>query len=255
MSCCMQICQLQLQKNIKATKFNSKDFTVDYSIKQIPIDERPRERLLRYGAESISSAELIAILLGTGMKGKPVLELANELLTHFGSLRELATATLEELLQVKGLGQAKSIQLKASFSLGMRMSLEERPLRSRMDNPLYVYNLLKRELVQEKREHFIGLFIDTKGFLISREVIAIGTLNEALIHPREVFYPAIRHKAASLIVAHNHPSGDPSPSKQDLLLTEKLIASGRMIGIPLIDHIIIAENGYLSLRQHGVLKF
>lgn len=225
---------------------------MDYSFHQMPTEERPRERLLRHGAEAISSAELIAILLGTGMKGKPVLQLAHELLSHFGSLRDLAGATVEELLQVKGLGQAKSIQLKASFSLGLRLSHEGRPLRCRMDSPLHVYNLLKDELVNEKREHFIGLFIDAKGHLIAKEVIAIGTLTEAKIHPREVFYPAIRHKAASLIVVHNHPSGDPTPSKQDITLTEKLVEGGRLIGIPLNDHLIIAEQGYISLRQRGI---
>ncbi len=215
-------------------------------------EERPRERLLRHGAEAISSAELIAILLGTGMKGKPVLQLAQELLAYFGSLRELASATIEELRQIKGLGHAKSIQLKASFSLGLRLSHEGRPIRCRMDSPLYVYNFLKDELVYEKREHFIGLFLDVKGLLICKETIAIGTLTEAKIHPREVFYPAIRHKAASFIVVHNHPSGDPTPSPQDIRLTEKLIEGGRLIGIPLNDHLIIAEQGYTSLRQRGV---
>lgn len=225
---------------------------MSYTIQQMPAEERPRERLLQLGPEALSTAELIAILLGTGMKGKPVLQLAQELLSQFGSLRNLAEATIVELMEVKGLGHAKSIQLKAAFSIALRVSNECQPKRPRVDHPRNVFQLLKDEIGHEKREHFAGLFIDTKGFLICKEIIAIGTLTEAKIHPREVFYPAIRHKAASLIVAHNHPSGDPTPSKQDTALTEKLIEGGRIIGIPLNDHVIIAGNSYISLRESGI---
>lgn len=224
-----------------------------YSIQDLPKEERPRERLLRRGSESVSTAELIAILLGSGLKGKSVIALANELVSSFGCLRKLSEATVEELCQVKGIGQAKAIQLKACFTLGTRLSQQKQCAKYRIDNPVHAYNLVKEEMEREKREVFAIIMIDVKGYVINHEIISIGTLSNALIHPREVFYPAIRHKAMSIVLAHNHPSGDPTPSPQDLEITATLIEVGKLIGIHVNDHIIIGDSTYVSLRQKGLV--
>lgn len=222
-----------------------------YSILNLPEEERPRERLHRHGPEAMSSAELIAIVLGSGMKGKPVLQLAHELVGKFGSLKNLAEATVSELCQVKGLGMAKAVQLKAVFSLGTRLSKQEISPRYRIESPIHAYNLVKDEMEKEKRELFVVILLDTKGFVIIHQVVSIGTLSQTLIHPREVFYPAIRHNAASMILAHNHPSGDPTPSKEDFEVTNALIKVGQVMSIPVHDHIIIGSSKYISLKQSG----
>jgi len=222
-----------------------------YSILSLPEEDRPRERLARFGAEAMSSADLIAIILGSGMKGRPVQQLAHEVISNFGTLKGLSEATVEELRQIKGLGVAKAIQLKAALSLGMRLSRHAVCPKYKIENPVHAYNLLKDEFANEKREHFIVILLDVKGYVINHQVIAIGTLSQTLVHPREVFYPAIRHKAAGLILAHNHPSGDPTPSKEDFEVTELLVKAGGLVSIPVHDHVIIAETGYHSLRQKG----
>lgn len=222
-----------------------------YSIKDLPVDERPRERLNRCGAEALSTAELIAIILSSGIKGKPVLQLAHDIVHQFGSAQGLADATLSELCAIKGLGTAKAIQLKAAFSLGTRLSKHIFSPKYRIKHPVHAYNLVKDELAHQKREFFVVILLDTKGFVITQEVVTIGTLSETLIHPREVFYPAIRHKAASMILVHNHPSGDPSPSEEDHEVTQQLIDASALLSIPIQDHLIIGATSYCSLRQHG----
>jgi DNA repair protein RadC len=222
-----------------------------YSIQQLPEEERPRERLMRFGAESLSTAELIAIILGSGSKTKPILQLAHEIVTRFGGLRQLAEATLSELLEIKGIGLAKAIQLQAAFNLGMRASKQVVTPKYRIEHPSHAYYLLKEELEHEKRELFVVILQDVKGYVICHEIISIGSLSQTLVHPREVFYPAVRHKAASLIVAHNHPSGDPTPSPQDFEITKMLVEASALMSIPLHDHLIIGQQCYISLRQQG----
>lgn len=222
-----------------------------YSIQHLPEEERPRERLIRSGAESLSTAELIAIILGSGSKSRPILQLAHEIVARFGGMRQLAEATLSELMEIKGIGMAKAIQLKAALNLGMRVSRHDVKVKYRIEHPLHAYYLLKDEMENEKRELFVVILQDIRGYVICHEVISIGSLSQTLVHPREVFYPAIRHKAASLIVAHNHPSGDPTPSPQDFELTKNLVEAGILMNIPLYDHIIIGQQQYVSLRQQG----
>lgn len=222
-----------------------------YSIQDLPAEERPRERLKLFGAESLSTIELIAIILGSGSKTKPVLQLAQEVMVRFGGLQQLAEATIAELLEIKGIGLAKAIQLKATFNLGMRVSRQEVTVRYRIEHPSHAYHLLKDELENEKREHFMVILLDVKGYVICHEVVSIGSLSNTLVHPREVFYPAIRHKAASLIVAHNHPSGDPTPSHDDFETTKALVEASSLMKIPLNDHIIIGQQKFVSLRQQG----
>lgn len=224
---------------------------VNYSIYDLPEEERPRERLVRYGSESLSTSELIALILGSGTKARPVLQLAQEVLVKFGTLQKLSEATLSEILEIKGIGLAKALQLKAALGLGLRASKSPIMPKYRIDHPVHAYNLIKDEIAAEKREHFIVILQDTKGYVICHEIVSIGTLSQTLVHPREVFYPAIRHKAASMIVAHNHPSGDPAPSPQDIDLTKKLLQASQLMGIPLHDHLIIGRESYLSMRQMG----
>lgn len=222
-----------------------------YSIQRMPEAERPRERLVRYGAESLSAAELIAIILGSGTKHAPVLHLAQLMLAKFGTLEQLADATLQELCQVKGIGPAKAIQLKAVFNLALRLSKQNIAAKYKIEHPVHAYHLVKDELLLEKRELFVVILQDAKGCSLGYHIVSIGTLTETPVHPREVFYPAIRHKAVTIILVHNHPSGDLTPSKHDCELTKKLINVGQMVGIPVNDHIIISDQGYLSLRQRG----
>lgn len=222
-----------------------------YSLLQLPEDERPRERMLRHGPEAMSTQELIAIVLGSGIKGMPVLQLAHELLIKFGSLQKLTEATIEELCTVKGLGHAKAIQLKAAFSIGIRASRQASTLKARIEHPLHAYHLVKDELEIEKRELFVVILLDVRNCVICHQVVAIGTLSNTLVHPREVFYPAIRHKAASVILVHNHPSGDPTPSREDYDVTKNLVDVGKLMGIPVNDHLIIGDANFISLRQKG----
>ncbi len=226
-----------------------------YDVQKLPLDERPREKMRLQGGESLSSLELIAVILGSGTKDCPVLQLAQDIMMHFGSLQKLHEATLEEMCQVKGLGMAKAMQLKAAFHLGVKFSKQVVPAKARMDNPSNAYNLIRDELQHETREHFIVILVDAKGYVICHEVIAVGTLTSALVHPREVFYPAIRHKAVSLILAHNHPSGDPTPSPEDFEVTKVLIQVGQVLDIPVRDHIIVGDQTYISMRQRGFLLF
>lgn len=222
-------------------------------IKSLPESDRPRERMLQHGPDSVSSSELIAIILGSGMKGKSVLALAGEILCHFGSLEALAKATIEELCQIKGMGKAKAIQLLAAITLGNRLKRQPIEQRPHVGSPTKAYQLVRDRLQHEDREFFVILLLDLKNYLICQEIVSVGTLTKTLVHPREVFHPAIRHKAASVILVHNHPSGDPTPSKEDIELTEQLDEIGKMMSIPVHDHLIIGRNDFTSLRQTGVI--
>ncbi len=224
----------------------------DYSIQSLPVDERPRERLYKQGAEALSNSELLAIILGSGMKGKSVIQLSQELLAKFGGLEYLADATIEELCEVKGLGRAKAIQLRALVALAGRLSQKTQTVKVKIDHPQSAYHLVRDELENQKKEVFSIVMMDVKGYVINQQVVSIGTLSHSLIHPREVFYPAIRHKASSILLAHNHPSGDPTPSKEDISVTEKLVEVGKLMGIPVRDHLIVGRDRYISLRQEGV---
>lgn len=226
-----------------------------YSIYGLPPEERPRERLVQSGAEALSSAELIAILLGSGTKSKPVLQLAHEIIARFKGLDKLAEASLNELQEIKGVGRIKAIQLKAALNLGLRLSRQSITQKYRIEYPIHAYHFIKEEMEQETREVLSVILQDTKGYVICREIVSVGNLSQTMAHPREVFYPAIRHKAASLIVVHNHPSGDPSPSKEDIEVTRSLIKAGHIIGIPVNDHLITGKGRYISLRQENLIKF
>lgn len=219
----------------------------------LPLEERPRERLLYAGADALSLAELLAILLGTGTKGKSVLLLAQEILMYFGGLRGLLEASIEELKQIKGIGEAKAVLLKAAFEIALRSATGGAIPKCSIETPEHVFELAKREMAGHKQEVLLVILRDVKGRMIHHERVAVGTLSEVLIHPREVFYPAVRHRAHSLILVHNHPSGDPTPSQADLELTRFLLQSSRMMGITLDDHLIIGAHSFISLREEGYM--
>lgn len=224
------------------------------TIKTLPDQEKPRERLQLNGAEALSSSELLAIILGSGTKGYSVFELSKDLISQFGGLRNLAEASIEELKQIKGLGQAKAIQLKAALTLGKRAYNPSYQSRYKVQTPEHAYHYLKDSLINETREVLVSLLLDVKGYVIAKKIVSVGTLTHTLVHPREVFYDAIRHKASSLVIAHNHPRGDPTPSNEDIVMTRQLIKAGELMGIPLQDHLIIGAKTFISLRETGLFS-
>ncbi|MEH7112088.1 DNA repair protein RadC [Neobacillus niacini] len=222
-------------------------------IRDFPQDERPRERFIQNGPESLSNHELIAILLRTGTKDESVLQLSNRLLTNFEGLRFLKSATLQEMTEIKGIGQAKAIQILAAVEIGRRIAnlnyTDRYVIRSPEDGANYVMNDM-RFLSQE---HFVCLYLNTKNQVLHKQTIFIGSLNASIVHPREVFREALKRSAASIICLHNHPSGDPAPSREDIDVTKRLVECGKMIGIDVLDHLIIGENKFVSLKEKGYL--
>lgn len=213
--------------------------------------DRPRERLKSLGPTALTSEELLAVILGTGSKRESVLELARHLLTRFETMKGLSEATLEELQSVPGIGIAKALQLMAAFSLTNRcqeQSQEERPL---VRSPSDVFRIASPFLKDGKREMCLGVLLDVRKRLIGVETISIGTLTKTLVHPREVLFPAIRRKANSFIVVHNHPSGNPAPSEEDFLVTEQLRKAAHLVSIPLLDHVIVCKDKYYSFLDAG----
>ncbi len=220
-----------------------------------PLEERPRERLMREGAENISSAELMAILLGHGTRKYNAVELAKKLLRKFGSLDALSDASLEELMSVEGIGPAKAVTLLAAFQLyrNMQKDKAEREIKS-FQNPDEVAKIYIPLLGHLQQETFYVILLDTALKKIRDYEITQGLLDASLVHPREVFKPAIRYSARGLILLHNHPSGQLQPSAQDIKITEQLVKSGKILDIPIFDHLIITENGFFSFKDHGLLN-
>ena len=217
-------------------------------------EERPRERLLSLGSDALSLPELLAICLGSGRQGHSVLRLAEELLATFGSLSNLLEASVSQLTEVKGIGEAKAIQLKAIFALAKRLQRRPGVAKFPVQFPDDAYQLIAPYLEGEKQEKVALLFRNVKGEIFHHEIIACGTLSEVLVHPREVFHHVLMHRAYSFIMVHNHPSGNPAPSKADIELTRLVETSGRLMGIRLDDHLIIGREGFVSLWERGVIK-
>ncbi|MCS7203404.1 MAG: DNA repair protein RadC [Thermodesulfovibrio sp.] len=221
-------------------------------IKSWPKDERPRERLIKFGPESLSDAQLLAIILSTGVNNKNVLEAAIELLDKFGGLKGLREASINELKSFKGLGIAKVAQIKAAFELGKRV-LAETATEQIFNSAQTVYNYFFPKLSSLKKEVFITLLLDTKLKLIKEVRVSEGILNQALVHPREIFKEAVKESAYALILVHNHPSGDSTPSEQDIAITKKLKKASEILEINLLDHIIIGSGEYFSMKEKGII--
>lgn len=219
------------------------------TIRELPNIERPREKLIKYGPDKLSDQELLAILLRSGTKDENVLDLASNILKKF-SKDKLPYLNYNDLRVYPGLGPAKACEIIACFELGKRF-LKDKQTRLYM-KPSQVWEVLK-DIRESKKEHFVIFYLDTKNQEITQEIISIGTLNASLVHPREVFEPAVRNLASQIIVAHNHPSGDNTPSQEDLNITQKLVESGKILGIEVIDHVIVSKNNFFSFRDNKLL--
>lgn len=223
------------------------------TVRDLPASERPRERLARLGAEALSEQELLACVLGRGIAGESVLVTARRLLAAFGTVRGLAKASVEQLTQVRGIGAAKAAQLKAAAEFARRFALSASGPRAVIDTVEAAAAILRPQLLEKRKEEFVALLLDNRHRLIRLSPIAVGSLSATLVHPRELFKEAIAASAAAVLVAHNHPSGDPSPSEHDVQLTRRLEEAGRLLGIEVVDHLIVAAEGVVSLRAAGLI--
>lgn len=228
---------------------------ISHSIQDMIIDERPRERLERYGASELTTGELLAILLRVGAKGINAVQLGWVLLKRFGGLNGLHQASFEEICAEHGMGKAKAAQIKAAIELGHRLDLEKKFTKNVIKDPKSVFDLMGHSLGVESQEQLWVLALSTRNEILREQLLYIGTLNHSSVRLAEVFEIPIRCRAASIIVVHNHPSGNPAPSNEDIRFTEELINAGNMMDIGVLDHIIIARDGFTSIRASGQLAF
>ncbi len=227
--------------------------TKSFTIHDLPKEERPRERLLKFGEQALSAQELIQLILGRGIAGESVAVTAQKLLTQFGSLQKLSEASIEELFSIKGIGLAKATQIKAAVEVGRRLSTQTPAYKKKeLLNPEKVARLVRSKLKDYSKEHFYLIALDSRNWSIHE--VSLGTLNASIVHPREAFTEAIKSKAASVIIAHNHPSGDPEPSQDDLEITKRLVEAGKVLDIEVLDHIIVTKETFLSMKEKGILS-
>ena len=217
-------------------------------IKDLPKVDRPREKLIQYGPEKLSNSELLAILLRFGPKGTNVLKLSQKILNQFKN--KLSDLKYGDLQNIHGLGPAKACEIIACFELGKRL-LKDKKCQLIL-SPKTVWDELK-DVRCQKKEHFVIFYLDTRNQEIEREIISIGSLNANLVHPREVFEPAIKHTAAQILIAHNHPSGNTDPSEEDIEITKKLVEAGKILGIEIIDHVIVSSDSYYSFKEKNLI--
>jgi len=225
-------------------------------VRDLPEDDRPREKLLAYGTAVLNNTELLAILLRTGTASRSALQLAEDILAKYKDkgLEAVINMSPAELMQVKGVAAAKAATIIAAVELGRRISMRAARKYTVVSSPDDAAALVMPVLREEVREHFMLLILDTKNHVIAMPVISIGTLSGSLVHPREVFREAVRNSASSIILVHNHPSGDPTPSKEDCLVTARLVEAGKMMDIPVCDHIIIGDDKFVSLKEEGMIE-
>jgi len=211
-------------------------------------DSRPRERLVKFGVENLSDAELLALILEKGTKQENVIEMSNRLINKHG-LNKLSDCSLKELQEIKGIGFAKACQILALFEINKRNVLSEKP-RTFISSAKSVFDLMNEKLKDEKQEHFIAILLNNRNYFIKEQLLTKGVLDASIIDPREVFKPAIKNSASRIILVHNHPSGNPEPSKEDLEVTKKLFEAGELLGIKVLDHVIIGRDKYWSWKEH-----
>lgn len=225
-----------------------------FTIHDLPISERPRERLLQHGIEALSSQEVLALVLGKGTKGEPVMVATQRLLSTFGNLKAISDASLEDLTQIRGIGPAKAAQLRAAFELGRRAESHTEPAdRGIVRHPDDAVAQIRMKLKDKKKEHFWVLLLDTRNKVIKMSEVSVGSLNASIVHPREVFKEAVSASAASVLLVHNHPSGDPQPSEEDVRITRTLREAGELMGIEVLDHIIVSNQSHISMKAQGLL--
>lgn len=226
----------------------------NYTIKEISKNDRPMEKLYNYGKEVLSDSELLAIILGSGHKNKNAIFLADELLKVYFKDKNLLFASIDQLMEINGIGLSKASRIIASLELGKRLSKYETKNNMSLTSPDSVANYLFDHFRDSYREEFLILILDTKNKIKASKTVSIGSINQTLVHPREVFRFAITNNANSIILSHNHPSGDPSPSHEDILITKRLQEAGKLIGIKVLDHIIIGHDRYISLREKKIIE-
>ncbi len=220
------------------------------TVKELPLDDRPREKLLLRGAQSLSDAELVAILLRTGKKGKSVIEIARELISRDGNLAMLATKTVDSLQKISGIGKDKAATLAAAFELSRRILSQPKWFANKkITSPLDVAEIFIPILRDDNKEKFIVVCLNSANKIIKYEIISVGNLNSSVVHPREVYKVAIDNSSASIILIHNHPSGNPEPSNEDIRITKKIVETGKIMDIPVFDHLIIAGETYTSFVE------
>jgi len=223
-------------------------------VKDLPLDDRPREKLMLRGPQNLSDAELIAILLRTGKKGKSVVNVAQEMVSIHRNLTILASKTLSDLMKISGIGKDKAVTLLAAFELSRRIQSQSKWLSDKkVTTPQDVADIFIPLLRDEVKEKFLLICLNSANKIIAYEIISVGNLNSSVVHPREVFKAAIDHRSASIILLHNHPSGNPEPSNEDIAITKKIVESGIILDIPVFDHIIIAGNVFTSFVERRLI--
>lgn len=220
-------------------------------IKDIPQNERPRERLVKYGVKNISNEELISIILKTGTKDKSVKELSNMILSKYSDISNLKELEIQDIMKIKGIGKVKAIELIASIELGRRVYIDKNIDELKIKGSIDIYNYFNDLLKDKKQEYFYAVYLDNKKKVITKKLLYIGTINGSVAHPREIFKIAYLVSASFIICVHNHPSGDPTPSNEDIVFTNKLIEIGKLNNIPVLDHIVIGRNSYYSFFEEG----
>ena len=227
----------------------------EYKIKILDMqkDERPRERLMKNGASALSDSELLAIILRTGSKQENVINLSQRILKEY-NIKQLSQANLNQLMRVHGIKESKAAQIAACFEIARRLESFKDEDKQKISSPEDVYRLIYPKMREQKKELFIELCLDTKNRIIREEIISVGSLNANIVHPREVFKLALAESAAHIIVAHNHPSGDPAPSREDIEITKKLAQTGIIMGITLLDHVIIGDGRHFSMKEAGHIQ-
>jgi DNA repair protein RadC len=223
-----------------------------YTIKQLPPELRPRERLLAAGPSALSDGELLGLLFGIGSREKTAVELAGEVISEAGGLHGLYDVSVHELTEVNGIGEAKACMILAAVELGRRIGQVRNPGRPVVSSPADVDRLLRGRIANLDRENFVVVLLNTKNEVIETPLVSVGTLSASLVHPREVFKPAIRASAASVILAHNHPSGKVEPSREDREVTRRLGEAAEVLEIEVLDHVIVGD-GFFSMKEHGML--
>ncbi len=223
-------------------------------IKNINPDERPRERLIKYGKESLSNEELISIIIRCGTKNISVKNVSLSILSNFKSVRDLRNININKLSSIKGIGEVKAITLIAALELGKRVYYEKRVSNNKINNTKDIYKLLGPSLVYEMQENFYVILLDVKNNIICYKKMFVGTINKSIVHPREIFKYAIDNLAVSIIIVHNHPSGDTSPSNEDIYITNNIAKIGEIIGIKLLDHVIMSKYGFYSFYENNKNK-
>lgn len=223
-----------------------------YRIRDLNKDEKPREKLIQQEAGALTNEELLAIILRSGGKGITAIELARNLLRELGGIRGLQKSDIKKLLEIKNINTAKATSLKAACEMGLRITSNTQS-EVYIEDPKKAYELIKKDVFQKGKEYLYLLSLNSKNKLLAKDLISIGTVNATLVHPREIFKMALLRDAVTIILVHNHPSNDPIPSKEDLKVTQKVIESGKNIGVPLVDHIIVCDDSFFSMKSKNLL--